>query len=290
MLSNQSLSHPNPLASFMRQPKIYIRLPSGGNYWPEGSLTVSENNEYAVYSMTAKDELTLKVPDAVMNGQAVVDVIQHCIPSIKNAWETPSIDLDAILIAIRIATYGEFMKTPVTLGEDLEMEYSVDLRTVLENLMQQISWDPTISVGPELTVFVKPLNYKQISENAVKTFETQKIIQMANDSNLTEEQKLEAFKDSFSKLTEITIGLVRSSIYKIDSANGGTNDPRHIKEFVENVDKDIFNVIQKHTEDLRDRTAIKPIKVAVTDEMREKGAKEEFIEIPLVFDPSTFFV
>jgi len=289
MLPNQSFSQPNPLASFMRQPKIYIRLPSGGNYWPEGSLAITENNEYAVYSMTAKDELMLKIPDAVMNGQAVVDVIQHCVPGIKNAWEIPSIDLDAILIAIRIATYGEFMKTPLTLGEDLEMEYSVDLRIVLENIMQQINWEPMIPVNPDLTVFVKPLNYKQISESAVKTFETQKIIQMANDSNLTEEQKLSAFKDSFGKLTEVTIGLVQSSIYKIDSTGGRTDNPWHIKEFVENVDKDIFNVIQKHTEDLRIRNEIKPIKVAVTDEMREKGVKESFIEIPLVFDPATFF-
>jgi len=38
----------NPLTSLMRQPKIYIRLPSNGRYWAEGSLDLSPNGEYAV--------------------------------------------------------------------------------------------------------------------------------------------------------------------------------------------------------------------------------------------------
>jgi hypothetical protein len=45
----------NPLIGMMRQPKIYIRLPSGGNFWPEGSLVMPESGEFPVYSMTAKD-------------------------------------------------------------------------------------------------------------------------------------------------------------------------------------------------------------------------------------------
>jgi len=107
----------NPLKNYFRQPKLFLSLPSKGKYYPEGSLEVSESGEYPVFSMTAKDELSLKTPDALINGQSTVDVIQSCIPSIKNAWKMPSLDLDAALIAIRIATYGEMMtvstKVPV---------------------------------------------------------------------------------------------------------------------------------------------------------------------------------
>ena len=88
----------NPLIGMMRQPKIYIKLPSNGNYWSDGSLQLSPNGEYPVYSMTAKDELILKTPDALLNGQAVVDVIQSCLPNIINAWECPQIDVDLILV------------------------------------------------------------------------------------------------------------------------------------------------------------------------------------------------
>jgi hypothetical protein len=279
----------NPLTQYMRQPKIYIRLPSNGNYWPNGSLVVSDNGEYPVYSMTAKDELMLKVPDALMSGQAVVDVIQHCIPNIKNAWAIPSIDLDIILIGIRLASYGEEMTTPLTFGEDLEMEYKVDLRVVMDSLMNQISWDPVVPINDEMTIFVRPLNYKQMTKTAIQTFETQKLMQVANDTEMSDDDKITVFKDSFNKLTEVTIDMVGSCIYKVDTANGSTENLDFIKDFVNNMDKEIFNAVQKHLENLREINSVKPISVNVTDDMRANGVTGDSIEIPLTFDSSTFF-
>ncbi len=285
---NQPLAAVNPLASFMRQPKIYIKLPSNGQFWAPGSLIISETGDYPVYSMTAKDELMLKVPDALITGQAVVDVIQHCIPNIKNAWEIPSIDLDVILISIRLATYGEKMVSPIKLG-DQEVDYAVDLRQVMDTLLSSISWDTAVPINNDITVFVKPLNYKTISEGAVKTFETQKIIDAVNNENISEADKVSIFKESFQKLTAVTIGVVQSSIFRIDTPIGSTEDLTHIKEFIDNADKEVFDKVQKHLDKLREINSIKPIRIAVTDELKEQGYTEDFIEIPLVFDPSTFF-
>jgi hypothetical protein len=239
--------------------------------------------------MTAKDELMLKVPDAVMSGQAVVDVVQHCIPNIKNAWNMPSIDLDVVLIAIRLATYGEKMTTPITFDNDIEMEYTIDLRHVMDNLTATITWDPVVPISDDLTIFIKPMTYKQINESALKTFETQKIMQVVNNDNLNEDEKLKMFKESFTKLTEITLGMVQASIIKIDSSQGGTDNKKFIQEFIENVDKDVFNKIQNHIDSLRENNSIKPIQVPVTDEMRSKGITGEIVEVPMVFDPATFF-
>ena len=279
----------NPLAMFMRQPKIFIRLPSNGEFWPTGSLETSNTGDYAVYSMTAQDEMLLKIPDALMNGQAVVEVIQHCIPSIKNAWDVPIIDLDVILIAIRLATYGENMTTPITVGE-IEMNYVVDLRTVMDNLLNQINWDPIVSINDDLTVFVRPINYKQMSYTALQSFETQKIIQMANNDQISDEDKISLFKESFTKLTNVTIGMVAESIFKIDSSQGSTDNPEFIQEFINNADKSVFNKIQNHLEKLKEQNSIKPVIVNVTDEMRQNGITGDTIEIPMTFDASTFFV
>jgi hypothetical protein len=278
----------NPLTAFMRQPKIFIRLPSAGEFWSQDSLQVSENGEYPVYSMTAQDELMLKIPDALMNGQAVVDGIQHCMPNIKNAWSVPNIDMDVILIAIRIATYGEKLTTPITVGET-EMEYTVDLRSVLDSLNSQITWVSHIPVNDDLTVFVRPINYKQVTELANQSFETQKIMQIANDDKMPEEEKIALFKESFSKLSKVTVGLIAASIYKIDSSNGSTENPQFIKEFIDNSDKEIFNKIQQHIELLKENNSIKPIIIPVTDELREQGFVGESVEIPLTFDASAFF-
>ena len=279
----------NPLSIYMRQPKIYIRLPSNGQYWATGSLEVSETGEYPVYSMTAKDELALKVPDALMNGQAVVDVIQHCVPNVKNAWACPNLDLDILLIAIRLATYGEMMNTPVTIAE-LELEYQVDLRIIMDQLQNQITWNPAVVINDELTVFVKPLTYKNISHAAIQAFETQKIMNVVNDEKMSEEQKITLFKESFAKMTQATLGTIIDSVDRIDSAHGSTSDPAHIKEFIDNIDKEIYSKIEQHLTSLREQNSIKPMRVAVTQEMKDRGVNQDFVEVPITFDPSTFFV
>lgn len=283
----------NPLSKYMRQPKIYIRLPSQGQYWPAGSLNATETGEYAVYSMTAKDELMLKVPDALLNGQAVVDVIQNCVPDIKNAWHVPAIDLDVLLVAIRIATYGEKMKTPINFegsaDSDIDLEYSVDLRSVLDTLMNQITWNPVVPINEGMTMYIRPMPYSQQTKLGLQVFETQKLISIANSETMSDDDKLKVFKESFGKLTTITIDLAGDAIYKIDTVEGTVDNPQHIKEFVQNMDKELFNKIQNHIEQLKEQNSIKPIVVPVTEDMKAKGVKTDTLEIPLSFDVSSFF-
>ena len=114
----------NPLKKYFRQPKIYLSLPSKGKYYPPGALEMTESGELPVYAMTAKDELLFKTPDALLNGEATVEVIRSCIPAIKNPWMMPSIDSDAVLIAIRLATYGEKLEiTGIKGNEGFEINF-----------------------------------------------------------------------------------------------------------------------------------------------------------------------
>jgi hypothetical protein len=277
----------NPLTSLMRQPKIYIRLPSNGRYWAEGSLDLSPNGEYAVYSMTARDELLLKTPDALLNGQAMVDVVEHCVPSIKNAWEIPSIDLDVILIAIRMATYGEKMDTTVTIGEE-DLSYTIDLRMLMDQLLETVTWDERINVGTEIALFIRPVNYKVISQTSIQNFETQKIMRLVNDSTLSEDEKIATFRESFKKLTDISVGIINNSVFRVESSAGTTDDRNDILEFMDNCDKSVFDAIKQRLDQLKEVNGLKPIKVRATPEMLAAGSTEE-IEIPLIFDPANFF-
>ena len=56
----------NPLQKYFRQPKLHVRLPSGGKYYPPGALDLPESGEVAIYPLTAKDELLLKTPDSLI--------------------------------------------------------------------------------------------------------------------------------------------------------------------------------------------------------------------------------
>jgi hypothetical protein len=279
----------NPLAGLMRKPKLTIRLPSNGKFWPKGSLKISETGEYAVYSMTAKDEILLKNPGTQTGGQAVVTVIQSCIPNIVNAWETPGLDLDTILIAIRIATYGPTLKTPVEVN-GLITYVDIDLPIVLDDILTTGVWDEQLILDNGMVIFLKPLPYKQISKAGVEATETQKIMNVVNDEKLSEDKKLELFKESFVKLTDITIGVVAESIFKIITDDGTTvEDPKFISEFIQQCDREVFNQIRLRMNELGENVSIKPVTISATEEMIANGSLPE-IEVPITFNSDTFFV
>jgi hypothetical protein len=223
-----------------------------------------------------------------MNGQAVVDVIQSCIPAIKDAWATPNIDLDTILIAIRLATYGEKMpfthKVPVI---NEEVEYEIDLRMLLDQ-QHNNQWIEQVAISPEFIIYVKPLTYRHMTQTNIKSFETTRILNMVNDENISDEKKLEMFNTSFTSLTKVTVDLMSSSIYKIVTDTGEVTDARYISEFINNADKEIFDVVQKHLSALKENNELKPLKFETTEEQRAAGAPETY-EIPINFNDSDFF-
>jgi hypothetical protein len=277
----------NPLQKYFRQPKLYITLPSKGKFYPGGIFESTESGELPVFSMTAKDELTFKTPDALLNGQATVDVIQSCIPNIKNAWMMPSIDLDACLIAIRMATYGEEMgitiKKPVT-GEEVEM--NVDLRTIMDNFADAEYID-TVQVG-DMIVRLRPLTYKEFTKNALKTFEEQRIFNIVNDDAVEDEAKLQAFTNSFVKLTELTVGMISTGIVSIQIGDDVVDNRKHIDEFIANADKQFFNEITEHLNSQKEMFAVKPMTVNSSPEDIKNGVPATY-DVPITFDQSNFF-
>lgn len=234
---------PNPLASFFRQPKIYISLPSKGEFYPLGALEKTDNGEYPVYAMTARDELIFKTPDALMNGAATTEVIKSCIPNIKDPWKMPSIDMDAVLCAIRIATSGIEMDMQVVCPEcKSENDRTVDLRQLLDNF-NKLQFSKRVEVDSEMVINLKPMTYEQMTKTAMKTFEHQRIFQLANDENIPESDKVRMFQESFVKLTDITFDVVANCVESIESVHGNTSDPEHIREFLKNTDKNVFSKI-----------------------------------------------
>jgi len=278
----------NPLSKYFRQPKIYLKLPSRGNYYPQGALQMTESGELPVYAMTAKDELLFKTPDALMNGEATVEVIKSCIPAIKNPWAMPSIDADAVLIAIRLATYGEKLEiTTKVPGTGTSKDFEIDLRLLLDKLIN-FEYQPFVVVNEEITIELRPTTYKEFTENSLKTFEEQRIFRIVNDDTIPDDKKLQAFANSFKKLTDLTINLVVNSVAAIDTPEGKVTNRIHINEFFANADKETFDKILKHLELMKEQTTIKPMKIQATEEEIAEGAPAEY-EIPITFDQSNFF-
>jgi hypothetical protein len=270
---------PNPLKKYFRQPKIYVSLPSRGKFYGLNSLEETDTGQLPVFPMTARDEITMKTPDALVNGQATVEVIQSCIPNIKNAWDIPTIDLDIILVALRVASYGETMevniKTPVTKEEKT---YSLNLVNILNDL-SAVEYSNVIELD-DMTVYIRPLNYRDFTKTSMKAFEEQKIFKILNNEKISEDEKLLKFNESFKKLTDITITTLEKSIMRIDIDGQSVTDPNHIKEYVDNADKKFYRSVIEHVEKEKAKFSIKPLVVNATEEEIALGVPKTF-EVPI---------
>ncbi len=277
----QSQPKRNPLANWYRQPKIYVKLPSQGRFYPQGTLDHSTSGEYPVYAMTAKDELMFKTPDALLTGQSTVELIKSCIPAILDPWQMPSIDLDFALIAIRIATYGEKMEVGCDCPHcKAENSYDVDLQQWFANFAN-FTYNDSIAVDP-LQVKIRPYNYRELTKTSIKTMEQQRIFQIINDDTITDEDKLDRFGKSFVKLTELTVDIIADCIVSVETPDGTVTDHSMIKDFINNCSKDIFEKISTHILKMKDQIELKAQAVKCAECTKE-------FELPITMDQSNFF-
>ena len=121
----------NPLGEYFRKPSIFIELPSKGNFYKQRP-NLSADGELAVFGMTARDELVLKNPDALLNGEGILEVFKSVVPDIKNPGEIPTPDYNSILLAMRVASYGKDMDYMVTCPECSKVDtVTFDLHALL---------------------------------------------------------------------------------------------------------------------------------------------------------------
>lgn len=271
----------NPLLKHFRQPAIYLRLPTGGRFWDQKSLEMPETNEIPIYPMTIKDEITIKTPDALMNGQGVVDVIHSCCPGIKNAWATPSVDLDAIFIAIRIASYGSSMDIDSVCPHcGSENRHAVDLTLLLDKI-QAPEYAP-VEID-DLVFEFKPQTFKNYNDANLASYEQQKLIATITNSTLTDEEKVQQFNTIFPRLTDMNVSNMVNNIQAINTNGTRVTDKNHLKEFVMNCDRKVFAVIKETVDQLAESIKIKSLDARCADCTVTYSQS-------LTFDQANFFV
>ena len=250
----------NPLKQYFRRPSIYLKLPSKGVGYTADILEMPELGELPVYPMTAIDEISSKTPDSLYNGTAVVDIIKSCVPCIKNPWKISSTDLDAILVAIRIATNGNEMDIETTCPScNEEFKYGVNLSFVLNNFVPG-DYNQPMDLA-DLRIKFRPLNYKELTESGTKQFEIQKTLMQLN--NMEEGPEKEKRSGEILKIITLsTLEILASTIESITVPDTVVTEKAYIVDFLQNCDKRVFETIKDKSVSLRETTQLKPLHVA----------------------------
>jgi hypothetical protein len=211
--------------------------------------------------MTSVDEITYRTPDALFNGAATVNVIRSCVPSIRDPWVMPSVDVDAVLVGIRIASYGHSMPISPMCPECKEIEdVNVDLRAVNDSI--SIGDYETPMRISDLEIYLNPITYHTMNHNnQIQLEQQQKINAITTGTDMDDKTKMEKLKEVMAVINELTAKTVAYSIGAIKSPNAMVTEHEFILDYLNNCDGQTFKQIRDYVIRQREASEIKPLNI-----------------------------
>lgn len=275
----------NPLAKHFRQPAIYLTLPSKGSFWADNALDLPLSGQIPVFAMTTRDEIMIRTPDALLNGESVVQVIQSCCPQIKDAWKMPSIDVDAVLIAIRIASYGEHMDLDSVCPNNQcnsENTHQLSLTKVLDDIHAP-NYNQLVHIN-DIKIKLRPQSYFEGNRSNLSSFEEQRLAAVISDEQLPPDQKQLLFKQHMERVISINLDIISTGTEYIETAEGQrVFDQTFIREFYEMTDSKVLNSVRKQFAAFAQAAALPQPRVKC------QSCDTEY-PIEITFDYTRFFV
>ena len=229
----------NPLKGYFRQIKMYLKLPSGTTYYEPGVVNFTDTGEIGILPMTGNDELILKNPDALLNGEALIEIIRSCAPSVSDPKKLLTNDMDAIITAVRFATYNDSLETELNCPScNHKNLFRLDLQYSLNN-MSYLDPEYVVNLDSGLSVFVKPYGFPEVLKGLHAQFEQSKLARAVESQKLTDEERFKLFSNAYKELSIITYSLMVNSVIKVvdESKDINVSNKEDIKEFLQNIDK-----------------------------------------------------
>jgi len=273
----------NPLQQHFRHPSIFLQLPSKGKFWPDSAIDIPVSGEIPILSMTALDEIAVRTPDGLLNGESTVSIIQSCVPNIHDAWSIPVTDLDSILVAIQIASYGNDLEISTSCPSCNETsDFIVNLHEIADKIaMGNPDYDTPFVIG-DVSVKLAPMTYRDLTDNNSIQFEERKIQQISFDDTISSDEKISLINESFKAISQLSIGAVAKSVISITIDNAVATNRDHIVEFLKNCDGMFYKKLRNHLANLKQLSEADPVNIVCPD------CNHQYT-LPLTLDMSNFF-
>jgi len=284
-----SKNNQNPLSAYFRSPKLYTKIPSGGKFYDENVMDQDAvGEELAIYPMTTKDELLLKNPDALLNGEAVSALIKSCVPQIKHPKQLYSADVDALLIAIRGASGGDEVDVSATCPA---CENVTDVVISVESSLMSMEeldkeYEKTLANG--LVIKALPFTYQNTIKAGIASFQSTRSMQSISEMK-DDMERLKAFNTSFVTLADLNFELLIECISSVtfDGEDGQpmvVKDKPTIREFLENTDSKTGKEIETFVNSVNSKGVKQEVQIECSSE-----TCDQVFTAPINFDPVNFF-
>jgi hypothetical protein len=281
---------PNPLSEYFRSPKLYVKLPTGGKFYTPDIVEYPESGELPVFPMTAKDELIMKNPDALLNGEAVSQLILSCVPNVKNVREMISNDIDVLLVAVQGATHGDDIEVTAPCPScDNAITGIASVEGAIESMIE-LEEVYKVDAAPDLQIAIKPFKYKNTIQAGIASFQSSRSLQVLGELP-DDMDKLKVFNESFMKMADMNYQLIVDAVHSVTIGKGkdaqNITDRDHIKEFLDNCEATIGKAVETAVTEVN-KIGIQKTMMFLCEECEVEKGPNEF-EAGINFDPVNFF-
>ena len=234
----------NPLKSYVRTPKLQVLLPSRGK-WGDTETASKITGEIPVYPMTSKDEVMIKNPDALLNGESVASVLRSCT-GIENVYDLTNNDVEFLLVAIRYATSGNEMEIDSVCPKDPHVNrVAVDLERILDSVEEmEKTYQTRLENG--LKVNLKPMSFKNAQRLSLNAFQEATTLQTINDTKLPQTERIKVFNKSFEAIADLAVETMIDSIVSVIVPEGDEEKTVTDKKFIGEWVKGMTSAEAKH--------------------------------------------
>lgn len=224
------------LQKFYRTPKLFVPLPSGTDYYDESIIEYTSEGEVGILPMTVHDEMALKNPDALLNGEAISNVLLNCVPKLKSPRQLLSIDTEALITAIRIASFGE--TTDVTFNCPAcskDTTVALNLKAAFQH-MKYLPATNVVHLPSGLSVFLKPSDFEGDTISFKISMESKRLIAEIAKEEDNSPDRTELVKRLYDNISKYTVTLLVRSITRIVCEKEGVDvsDKQEIAGFLDN--------------------------------------------------------
>ena len=254
------------LQNYQRQPKLFIDLPSRGKFYDDTVLDGGQHIQIPVFGMNAMDEIMFKTPDALFSGQATAEVIKSCIPTILDPWRLVGYDIDFILIAMRIATYGELMEVTTLCPHcSTQTESRISLSRLLDGFA---NYETEYSFSlDKLTFSLKPITYKETTEFSLENYTHDREMYQLTDLDIDRDEKSKRIQEIYTATEKVNLKLAIAHIDAIsDSEDNTETDISVITQFIVNNDALFFAKLKDGIKELTSKWNIPQFEMTCSNE------------------------
>jgi hypothetical protein len=237
----------NPLIEELHEmgaiPSVEITLPTMAYFYPKDEVLRPDANpsQILVGPLSVLEESSLNDPMMMVSGRAITQLLKRIVPMVDNPQQLCELDVQAILIACRIASYGSELKLKhicphCEFNNSMIIDLSEHIQRFSEYTFSELEQFDIVLPTVEQSVRLKPISYEDainITMSAIKTGIGADDFDNLEEKELLTTKYIEMYKEQFERALDSNVDALASTIYYATTKSGKiVNDRDLIKTWL----------------------------------------------------------